>query len=121
MKVEIFARWVGVNVRGGLAASLLGFAVVGSSVNCTADPLDQWVARTWPVPVKLFDVIYAGGQFVAVGRETNGTAVPLIASSVDGSNWVRRTSNARATLRGITYGNGLYVAVGTPDLTSALP
>src|SRR5258707_174653 len=102
----------------GLAFSCL-LAVVAPAT--WADALDQWITRTSPIPVKLFDVTYAAGQFVAVGRETNVFGLPRLLVSSNGSNWVRQISNARDTLRGITYGKGLFVAVGTPDFDGSAP
>ena len=55
----------------------------------------------------LYDVIFADGQFVAVG---NDDGYPIIATSTDGSTWTTsEISTNQLSLFGITYGNGLYV------------
>jgi hypothetical protein len=51
-------------------------------------------------------VIFAKGQFVAVGNSG------IIITSTDGINWTTRTSGISNNLNGITYGNDLFVAVG---------
>jgi len=120
MNVRNFRRslWKTVSTVLGSAFS---FLLVIAAPASRADALDQWITRTSPIPVKLFDVTYAAGQFVAVGRETNDFGLPRLLVSSNGSNWVRQISNARDTLRGITHGKGLFVAVGTPDFDGSLP
>ena len=57
--------------------------------------------------VQFNDVIFADGQFIAVGQ--NGT----ILASTDGINWISRTSGTSVALRDIVYGNNLFVVVGS--------
>ena len=56
--------------------------------------------------VRFNDVIFADGQFIAVGDSG------VIITSPDGINWTTRTSGTSNNLQGITYGNGLFVVVG---------
>src|SRR5678816_1059274 len=79
-----------------------------------ADALDQWFIRPPPFPLTLFDVIYAQGQFLAVGVDLDGGLSRLIASQ-NGSNWTRYITGSQMTMRSIAYGNGTFVAVGTID------
>jgi hypothetical protein len=54
----------------------------------------------------LQDVIYANGQYVAVGED--GT----ILHSKNGMDWTFAKSGVKGMLQAIAYGNGLFVAVG---------
>ena len=65
-----------------------------------------WTVRNPPTP-SLRDVIYARGQFVAVGEGST------VLTSSDGVGWTRRNSGTdRNLLYGVAYGNGQFVAVG---------
>src|SRR4051812_10924219 len=87
----------------------------GSQIS-RADALDQWATRTSPVPVSLYDVVYAKGLFVAVGSDTI-TAQPRLVVSSNGMDWNRYFSFAAFSLRSIAYGsNGLFVVVGRTDI-----
>lgn len=61
--------------------------------------------------VGLYDVVYANGQYVAVG----GLTTPVVLTSPDGKSWTRRDlpKEAHHGLRGVTYGGGQFVAVGS--------
>ncbi|MDM7324088.1 MAG: hypothetical protein P3W93_003665 [Thermus sp.] len=61
--------------------------------------------------VELHDVVYANGQYVAVG----GCCDPVVLTSPDGKSWTRRglPKEANRGLRGVTYGGGQFVAVGS--------
>lgn len=81
--------------------------------------ISSWGGVTWDrIPVKyhsLQDIIYADGQFVAVGNQ-NSYPPYVITSSKDGRIWTDAsfTSEDHRTeaLTGIAYGKGIYVAVG---------
>lgn len=73
-------------------------------VNWTAHP--NALPPSWPPGGVVQDIIYGGGQYVAVGE---GGA---IATSPDGVNWTARTSGVTTDFAEVAYGNGLYVAVG---------
>lgn len=64
-------------------------------------PVSIWTERTLPSTGNWSDIIFANGQFVAVGH--------IIATSPDGINWDNRHSSPGLT-NAITYGNGKYVA-----------
>lgn len=68
---------------------------------------------------RVHDVIWAGGQFVAVGSSIGaggGFAPTPIFTSANGVDWTRRTVNEfpGPSLRGIAWDGSHYVAVGTP-------
>jgi hypothetical protein len=76
---------------------------------CRADPLDTWTLSN-PLPTSLppWAIVYAIGQFVAVGG-TN------ILTSIDGVKWIQRQSANLFCPNnevGIAYGHGQYVAIG---------
>src|SRR6266404_115873 len=79
-----------------------------------ADPLDEWVIRPPPFSLQLFDIIYAKGLFVAVGKDYDG-GLPRLLVSPTGSSWTRQITGSQMTMRSLAYGNGLFVAVGTLD------
>ena len=70
-----------------------------------------WVQRPAGVPGWFSDILYAEGQFVAVGQ-MNGAGAGVIITSTDGINWVQHISDGTAYIWGIGYGNGGFVAVG---------
>jgi hypothetical protein len=76
--------------------------------------LDQWTIRPRPFPLTLFDVIYAQGQFLAVGVDLDG-GIPRLIASQNGSNWTRYVTGSQMIMRSIAYGNGTFVVVGTVD------
>jgi hypothetical protein len=76
--------------------------IVGANLEVTSNGGSSWTVAEMG-PGSLDSVIYAGGQYVAIG---SGNAL----TSPDGTHW---TAHAEAQLGGsIAYGNGLYVACG---------
>jgi len=72
-----------------------------------ADGFDSWVWRNpLPEPACLNGVVYADGQFVAVGPGG------IVMNSTNGIQWTRQTLGSRECFRSVAYGNGLFVAVG---------
>jgi hypothetical protein len=65
-------------------------------------------------PMSFLDVVFAGGQFVAVGAYNGYRSV--IYTSADGVNWTDRTIDNGLYLQSIVYANGLFVAVGREGL-----
>jgi hypothetical protein len=59
-------------------------------------------------PPSLAGVIFAGGQWVAVG----GVSADTILTSADGLTWVDHSKRTSNTLLSVSYGGGKYVAVG---------
>jgi hypothetical protein len=59
------------------------------------------------------DVIYAGGQFVAVAG--GGMTCCNILTSSDGLTWTGRTSSLTQSYASIAYGNGVYVTVASTN------
>lgn len=84
------------------------FVLVGQTSNVALTSPDgvNWTARTLPTSSGWTDVIFAGGQFVAI---SNSTAA---ATSPDGITWTARTNGGGALAWvQVAYGNGTYVAV----------
>lgn len=76
-------------------------------------PGAAWQSITMP-SIALYDVIYAGDQYVAVG----GSAAATAYTSPDGLAWTARTTGLTGTaLYTVAYGNGLYVAAGPTSAT----
>ena len=68
---------------------------------------------------RVHDIIWGGGQFVAVGSSvasSGGLGPTPIFTSANGVDWTRRTVNEfpGPSLRGIAWDGSHYVAVGTP-------
>ena len=81
---------------------------VMTSVNGT-----EWVPRNSGSTGELFNVVYGGGQFVAVGRlETGSGYAGVILTSADGADWRPQDSGIRDPLYAVAYGAGMFVAVG---------
>jgi hypothetical protein len=76
-----------------------------------------WTARTLPVTGTWSQVLYAGGQFVAV----NSTASTVVLTSPDGTTWTQRTLPTSVALRAVAYGNSTYVAVGASGACMTSP
>jgi len=63
----------------------------------------------------LWDITFAAGRFVAVGR------FGAIATSTDGLNWLEVSGGSTRNFRDITRGGGLYVAVGNDGMLLTSP
>jgi hypothetical protein len=63
-----------------------------------------WIEHSFAI--RLHDVAYGNGMFVAVGNEG------FLVTSTNGTSWVERNSGTDECLRGVAFGNGLFVAVG---------
>ncbi len=82
----------------------------GPSVYTSPDGL-AWTTQlsTNPASSHMLGMVFAGGQYVAVG---NGTANQAM-TSPDAITWTSHTVSANnLTLNNVTWGNNLYVAVG---------
>src|SRR5262249_48987222 len=88
--------------KGGIATKTLTFKVV--------DPPVTWTRRAIPLttnaPNTLFDVVYAGGKFVAVG--VNQTVL----SSSDGITWAPATFPTGNSLTGIAHNGARFALCG---------
>src|SRR5687767_14011364 len=99
--------------------SVFLFSLLVSVLVGRADALDQWMTRPSPVPVSLYDVVFAKCLFVAVGSDTN-TGFPCLSVSSNGLDWNRFASFAQFTPRALTYGrNDLFVGVGRADFSDS--
>jgi hypothetical protein len=83
------------------------YVLVGSHEIWTSTNGVDWAPAANPAPVDVAQVVYAGGQFVAVGGG--------ILTSPDGRAWTQRSSRGGCC---VAYGNGRYVVPGHPILTS---
>ena len=72
---------------------------------------DEWSAVETGVRSFFRDVIFSGGQFVAVGGSYLFSSGAIV-TSTNGEKWTIRRCGARAIYRGITFGGGTYVIVG---------
>ena len=101
--------------NGVISAGLNGGALFDVYAPSTSG--ESWSEYSTPAPSVWNDVVYAGGQFVVVGR----VVTPLIMTSPDGITWTPQTGlEAGTDLTGITYGGGLYVAVGDDSFTTTV-
>lgn len=90
-----------------------GTKVIGTVSSNVGQVVKSTNGTTWSIQSvgvitsSLFDIIYAGGQFVAVGGSGG------IITSPDGNTWTKRTapSNIPGIIRSVAYGNGRYVLV----------
>ena len=93
------------------------------------DPLSIWNVRdSVPLGNRWSDVIYANGQFIAVGlaydSSWNDMRQAAVALSSDGKAWSKQVltplgSTGINRLCSVAYGNGKYVAVGAVIASSA--
>ena len=88
-----------------------------------ANGLDTWTLRSSPLPSTnwLYAIIYANGQFVAVGGTSPATwqGAGVILRSTDGTSWTQATiPGGTGTLRSVTSGQGTYVAAGRTIINS---
>lgn len=70
-------------------------------------PTFDWVQQHSGTVKNLANIIFGGGQYVAVG------AAGAILTSPDGVVWTSRSSNVIDDLALITYGNSVYVIAGS--------
>lgn len=75
--------------------------------------------------VRLYDVTYANGVYVAAGSQGVGSSVPVAFSSTDGLNWTQITFPFSfadgAFFTSVVYGAGNWVLAATTSTTSAVP
>jgi hypothetical protein len=97
-----------------------GFLAVGEYGNVASSTDGQMWSRvaTNIVDHHLYDVIWAGNQFVGVGSFIwwNGTmpiAQSVIVTSPDGSTWTRRKESAEGRFSAIAWSGNIYVASGS--------
>lgn len=90
--------WSSVSYGNGL------FAAVASGATMTSPDGVSWTSRG--SMGSLVDVIYANGQFAAIGM--GGAA----ATSSNGTSWSSTSQGFSTSYNAIAYGNGKYVAVG---------
>ena len=102
----------------GIAYGNNRFVVVGnsSSIYASIDGI-HWEETVSGVTVPIRALVYADGQFVAVGDLDGYPAhcyrdTATLLTSPDGLFWKIQPSNTTANLKGVTYGKGRYVAVG---------
>ena len=86
----------------------------GSHYNTIVTSTDGivWIQRQAGTSYMLTDVVYAEGQFVAVGSPDT------VITSTDGVNWVQRRSGTQSGFGAIAYGNGQFVAAGDSIVSS---
>lgn len=70
--------------------------------------LITWTLRATLTNVAVHRIIFAGGQFIGVSRDSTHN---LIATSPDGITWTARTTPMASDWRSVAYNGSLYVAV----------
>jgi hypothetical protein len=111
-------NWTGIAFGNGVFVAVTAAAV---SIMSSPDGIN-WTFPAFPsTPSNWNDVIFAGGQFVAVG-------IGKIMTSSDGMTWTLQTlpagPPATTNWAALAYGNGTYVCVantGTGDRTMSSP
>lgn len=90
----------------GAAYAFGNYWISGGLIKSSTDGI-TWSNVYGSLPVTVGEIIYEGGNLVAVG-DRNSKFV-----STDGITWTSNIGSVGSTnLNAITYGNGLYVAVG---------
>lgn len=87
--------WVGLSSTGNPSQVITSTDGINWTVRNT--PVGQWMG-----------IVYANGQFVAVGQTTN-----FCMTSPDGINWTLQPGMPSSTYMGVSYGNGIYLAVSS--------
>lgn len=110
-------------LRGVAYSPKLGLAMVcgepynGSAVLYTSPNGADWTPQKSGVSYALYDAVWTGESFVAVGLSSNSTQPPQIARSTDGVTWYFVSANITTynDLYGVaSRGDGVLVAVGNP-------
>ncbi len=105
----------------GLASSGSTYVAVGSfgEIHTSPDGF-AWSRSTSPSQVTLRDVVFGGGQFVAVGlccaSSISADDAGVVLTSPDGVAWTQRFPGSSARGRdlfGVAFGGGALVAVGS--------
>lgn len=102
-------------MRGWIVCSALLLAAYGSAAFAQSPTWTTVYSATGASAIGFNQVIYAGGQYVAVGDTTDGHAA--IVESTDGETWNSAyMSSSAAELGHVAYGNGIYVATSGTGL-----
>ena len=113
-----YSFWSAISYGEGLFTAVNYDGDIASSTDCSS-----WTERYSESSQTLYDVLYGGSRFVAVGSSwENGASTSLVLVSDDGQSWSRTSSGLPAGdsfLNTVGYGNGRFVAVGTKDEYSA--
>jgi hypothetical protein len=95
---------------------LSGLILLGACTKAEEDsPFSQWSEQVSGTSESLHDVLWAGGQLVAVGRSG------IILTSPDGVAWTVRNTAGYGRLMSVARGDSLYVAVGTEGEIATSP
>ena len=108
-----------VNVNG-VAAGAGALVAVGNTglIIRSSDAGVTWAPQTVPASVGVATttfraVIFAGGQFVAIGQDQIGLVLStVIVTSPDGTTWTRRDVPYTQSARAITYTGSRYIVGG---------
>ncbi|MEN8165284.1 MAG: hypothetical protein ABFS37_14230 [Acidobacteriota bacterium] len=115
----LWTGWEWLNPRpqghwlGGIAASDSLVVAVGSGGILVSEDADDWELVL--SGVFLHDVIWAGDQFVAVGRSG------IIMTSSDGRDWTVRHYSNIGYLNRVIFNGQLFLAVGVSGMTATSP
>ena len=103
------------NFLDGLAWTGSQFVAVGTGGAILTSPNGAegtWTPQTRVTFARLRDVIFAGGQLVAVGGDFAGSGRSTILTSPDGITWTPRTSPTDQLLFSVMHTGSIYVATG---------
>lgn len=100
---------------GKFVATPYAYADDTSKLKYSVDGV-SWTSINTPVETDWYDIIYAGGKFVAIGK-TNSTQI-YSAISTDGVNWTIGNLPTGGTPYSVAYGNGRYVMVGSNTVSA---
>ena len=103
----------------------------GGRISLNAPPLPQVHGLVWAASLiedgslRLFDIAYAAGKFVAVGAVGIGENYPAAFSSTDGFTWQQInfpfSFAPSAFFTSVVYANGNWVLIATTSNISAVP
>jgi hypothetical protein len=86
------------------------YVVVGNGGTIlTSTDGESWASAVSGTTSDLYDVLYTGNMFVAVGGMYSGAGVIL--TSADGHSWNVSSLPAAGTISNVAYGNGILVAL----------
>jgi hypothetical protein len=112
-RVHRIGRYIAMKTKLFQSAVVL-VGVILSTISVCADPLNNWHWRN-PLPngnpspyvaYNLYGIVFANGQFFAVGDDGNELTSP------DGTNWIQWVTATTNQLNDIIYVNGQFMAVG---------
>lgn len=107
------------NIAFGGNGNGLFVAVGAAGTILTSADAVNWTARLSTTTIDLFGVVYAAGQFIAVGGDDFAGAGVVLNGTPDGVTWTMDASFGGGPLTGVTFANNQFVAVGGNQVLSS--